>query len=393
MRILIATPLYPPETGGPATYTKLLEEGLPSRGMDVVVAKWSVVRGKPRLVRHIAYFWPIFKIGHDVDVIFALDPVSVGLPTWLASTLLRKRFFLKVVGDFAWEQWMQKGRGEFVDVETFQKRRFDVVTELRRFVEHYVARRAERVIVPSEFLKRIVLAWGVPETRIVVVYNSFDPPSTILTKTDARRILGLSGTVIMSAGRLVPWKGMQALVGVMPEILREFPDAKLLIAGDGPEREALALKIARPLTPERSDGGRENCELENSITLLGRLDRETLYQHIAAADLFVLNTGYEGLSHQLLEVMALGTPIVATNVGGNPELIEDGQSGRLVAYGDKEALVRAVVDLLSHPPAGGKFAAAAQKRVDAFGVGRMVEETVRVLNLPARTTVRSGGQS
>jgi glycosyltransferase involved in cell wall biosynthesis len=384
MRILIATPLYPPDVGGPATYTRLLEEELPKCGIEVVVVKWSEVAHKPKIVRHFSYFQLVFRLGRDVDLIFAQDPVSVGLPAFVAAQLLRKRFVLKVVGDFAWEQWMQRlqisdfrlQNGEqkqdkkkaFVDVEEFQRRRFDLMTELRRFVERFVARRAERVIVPSEYLKRIVQAWGVPPERITVVYNSFDPPRATLDKSDARRVLGVSGTIIFSAGRLVPWKGMQALVALMSDIVKKFPDAHLFIAGEGPEKQALALQIA-------------DCRLQNYCTLLGRLDHETLYRYITAVDLFVLNTGYEGLSHQLLEVMALGAPIVTTNVGGNPELIEDGQSGRLVAYGDSATLLRTILELLSHPPAGGKLASAAQKKSQEFSRERMIRETVAVFNL------------
>jgi glycosyltransferase involved in cell wall biosynthesis len=208
----------------------------------------------------------------------------------------------------------------------------------------------------------------VPPKRITVVYNSFDPPQATFDKSDARRILGVSGTIIFSAGRLVPWKGMQALVELMPKILEQFPDAHLFIAGEGPEYKAL-------------DARRSTLDARDHVTLLGRLDHETLYRYVTAADLFVLNTGYEGLSHQLLEVMALGTPIVTTNVGGNPELIEDGQSGRLIPYGDSPALLRTILELLSHPPAGGKLASAAQQKAHAFSVEKTIEGVARAFNL------------
>ena len=363
MKLLIATPLYPPETGGPATYARTLEEDLPKRGFTVTVAQFSRVRGLPRVFRHLAYFFFIVRMARDVDIVFALDPVSVGLPALCTARLVRKRFFLKVVGDFAWEQYVQH-RG-FIDIETFQTKRFGPMTELRRFVQRFVARRAERVVVPSQFLRRIVRAWGVPSDRITVVYNSFESPATVYAKQDARRLLGVSGTVVVSAGRLVPWKGFRELIALMPALRREFPDAVLYVAGDGPLVGPLEAYI-------------EKLGLKNVVQLLDRLDRPELFKYVAAADVFVLNTGYEGFSHQLLETMSLGTPIVTTSVGGNPELIEDGVSGRLVPFGRLEELQKAILELLRHPPAGAKFVAAAQNKAQEFTVERMVEETMRV---------------
>ena len=110
MRLLIATPLYPPETGGPATYSRLLEGELPKRDVEVVVLKWSEIAYLPKLRRHFAYFRLVMQLGRNVDLIFALDPVSVGFPAWCAAFLLRKRFLLKVVGDFAWEQYSQNAK-------------------------------------------------------------------------------------------------------------------------------------------------------------------------------------------------------------------------------------------------------------------------------------------
>ncbi len=108
MRLLIATPLYPPDVGGPATYAKILEETLPSRGIAVTVVSFGSVRHLPSGVRHLRYFLNVLSVARKADIVLALDPVSVGLPALLAVRLLRKRFAVKVVGDFAWEQYMQR---------------------------------------------------------------------------------------------------------------------------------------------------------------------------------------------------------------------------------------------------------------------------------------------
>lgn len=103
MKLVIATPLYPPQGGGPATYSALLEKKLPFKEMPVVV-KFSEVQHLPKLVRHIMYFRRVYKTLKEADVLLVLDPVSTGLPASVAARMLKKPYVVKVVGDYAWEQ-------------------------------------------------------------------------------------------------------------------------------------------------------------------------------------------------------------------------------------------------------------------------------------------------
>ena len=103
MKILIATGLYPPDIGGPATYTALLEKELPQHGIEVTVAPFSSVRHLPKGIRHVAYFLTLMRMSRNVSFIYALDPVSVGVPALFASILRFKPFILSVRGDYAWE--------------------------------------------------------------------------------------------------------------------------------------------------------------------------------------------------------------------------------------------------------------------------------------------------
>src|SRR3989344_2738828 len=103
-RILVATGLYPPDIGGPATYTKMLETHLPKRGVELTVAPYGWVRRYPKIFRHTAFMWKLIRESRGCDAIYALDPVSVGLPALIASKITRKPLFLRIVGDYAWEQ-------------------------------------------------------------------------------------------------------------------------------------------------------------------------------------------------------------------------------------------------------------------------------------------------
>lgn len=364
-RILLATPLFPPDIGGPATYAKLLCDELPKRGMAVDVVSFGSVRILPVGLRHTLFFLMLVMRAGRSDVLYALDPSSVGFPAALAAFLFDKPLVLKIVGDYAWEQYEVTHPDSFVDPLLFKGKEQTGMTKLRHTVQCWVARRARAIIVPSGYLKRIVTRWGVAESKITVIPNAYEVSSNIGNKDALRALLGFSGTLIVSAGRLVPWKGFAALIDAMPEVLRHAPDAKLVIVGDGPERSALEQKI-------------KEQKLDERVVLTGTLAQDVLHSYIRAADLFVLNTGYEGFSHLLLEVMTLETPIVTTNAGGNPELLSDRKEGMLVPFNDTEALVRAMVAVLGDPLLSQGLTRNAERRVAAFDKEHMLEATERI---------------
>lgn len=362
MKVLIATGLYPPDIGGPATYAKTLHEILPKKGIEAEVLSFGEVRHLPKIVRHFAYFFKTLRRGAHVDVIFAQDPVSVGLPAMLAAKLLRKPFVLKVVGDYAWEQGVQRfGVVDPLDEFSGVRDHYPRPVQLLKDIERMVAEGARAIIVPSRYLKKIVTNWRIEEEKISVVYNAFEGVHSNLQSPHGQR------RTIMSAGRLVPWKGFAELIELMPRIRADYPNAHLTIAGDGPDRARLEALI-------------EKHNLSGSVELLGSLPQKELHKRIIASSVFVLNTSYEGLSHQLLEVMALGVSIVTTNVGGNPELIIDHVSGLLIEQGDSDALVAALHELFDGTIDGALLAKKAHEKVSEFSTERMVDETVEILH-------------
>jgi len=364
-RVLICTGIYPPDGGGPATYSKLLFDELPKRGVGVKVLSFGAVRHLPKVVRHFIYFFKALKMGKKADIIFAQDPVSVGFPAMLAAKILRKKFILKVVGDYAWEQFQARGE-KFITPENFQDKKFDFKTELRRKIQKYVAKNAHKIIVPSQYLKKIVLRWGIDEDKIKVIYNAFEAPDLKESKDKLRKKLNLSGTVLISAGRLVTWKGFDKLIEIMPEIIKEIPDAKLYIIGSGPELEALELKV-------------KSLKLQDKVILTNQLEHKDTLEYLKAGDVFVLNTGYEGFSHFLLEAMAMEIPIITTNIGGNVELIEDGKNGILAEYNNVEELKKKIIELAKNETLKKELTKKAKQKVAEFGVGKMLEETIKIL--------------
>lgn len=367
IRLCIATGIYPPDIGGPATYSKLLFNELPERGIETTVVTFGSVRKLPKVIRHIAYFFLLLIKSVRSNIIFAQDPVSVGLPSMWAAKLLRKKFVLKVVGDYAWEQ----GTARFnvtESLDSFSKIRkgYHPFVLFLKYVQKRVAEEASVVIVPSNYLKSIVANWGIRKKKIVVIYNAFEVPRDIAEKEVLRSLMRLEGKVIVSVGRLVPWKGFETLVNIMPQILKTIPDAKLLIVGSG-----ILEKELRTLV--------EKTKLEEHVVLTGRLDHETLLRYMKASDLFVLNTYYEGFSHLLLECMALGVPILTTKVGGNTELIEHRKNGFLVRYNDKAELRKYITAALSDKGLAASVVKNARTKVKQFDTETMINTLLEVL--------------
>lgn len=362
MKVLIATGLYPPEIGGPATYTTMLEEHLREHDIAVHVVPFGWVRRYPKLVRHAAYAWKVYRESKDVDCIYALDPVSVGVPALIANWFRKRPFYLRVAGDYAWEQGQQRwGVTETLDDFVHGNSHKPIFVRLLVRVERFVALRAKRVVVPSEYMKGIVAAWGVPEEQIVRIYSALFPLMVNATRDELRTQLEYDGLVITTAARLVPWKGMQRLIDALVVVRREVADASLVIVGDGPLRAELERHA--------SEQG-----VVDAVRFVGRKTRESLGAVIKASDVFVLNTAYEGFSHQLLEVMDLGVPIVTTPVGGNVELIEDGVTGLLVPYNDAEELAHAIVRAGTHDTLRQNLTQHARAHVKHFTQERVTEE-------------------
>lgn len=367
MKLLIATGLYPPEIGGPATYATMLEKRLPDFDVEVKVVPFGWVRGYPKVIRHLVYAWKLFNEEKDFDVVYALDGVSVGLPALLAARLRRKKFMVRLGGDYAWEQGMQRfGLKTLLDDYTKNPKQAPFMVRVLAFVQTFVTRRAVKVVLPSEYLKSIVVTWGVKEDRAVVVNSALFPLSVDGTKEELRAQLNYNTPTIVSAGRLVPWKGFVGLLEAVAKLKVDIPYINLVIVGDGPERPKIEAAI-------------DKYNLTNQVRMVGRISKDALGATIKAADVFVLNTAYEGLSHQLIEVMDLGVPIVTTKVGGNPELIKDGINGLLVPCNDTDALTEAMKRVLLNSDTAGRMVQSARAKAKEFTPGQAVALFVDVL--------------
>jgi len=164
---------------------------------------------------------------------------------------------------------------------------------------------------------------------------------------------------ILTAARLNPWKGVDHLI----QAVAQLRDVRLLVAGDGPELPRLRQLAAG---------------LGDRVQFLGYTPRDRLYLMMQAADYFALYSGYEGLPHTVLEALRVGTPVIASDKGGNPEVLRHGENGLLVAYVDTEALSAALHEAFQ-PGTRAALAANTQQDMAQFSFETMVEQTDTVL--------------
>lgn len=367
MKMLIISGIYPPDIGGPATYSKLISEELPNHGIETDLVVFSNLNKYPRIIRHFLFLLIILKKSKGVDFYYAQDPVSVGLPTFVASFLTRKKYILKIVGDYAWEQGSQKSNvKDTLDDFSVKNKGYGFFVYLLKKIQKTVAKHAYKIIVPSKYLKKIVSNWGIQDNKIFVIYNSFESDFILDDKEKTRRELGLNGKIIISVGRLVPWKGFDTLIKVVGEMTKDDNSINFLIVGDGPDREKLKKII-----------------IDNNfinVKLIGRLDQNTLFRYLRASNAFILNTGYEGFSHQLLEVMAVGTPIITTKVGGNVELIEDDKNGVLVEYNDEKQIKDALIKVIKDKNFSDILVSSGLEKIKDFSKNKMIKDLLYLIN-------------
>ncbi len=324
IKILVTTGIYPPEVGGPATYTALLEREMPKHGIAVGVLPFRVVKHLPRWIRHLVFFFKVLNLGRGVDLLYTQDPVSVGFPTMLASKILRKPFLIRVAGDYAWEQ----AAGQFGlkdSIDDFQNKKYGFQVELMRLIQKTTTNMADKVVTPSKYFRNLVAGWNSKKDNVVTIYNGIDFGD--VDEGDG----SFESKTIISSGRLVPWKGFDTLI----EIMKDLPGWKLVITGDGPDRARLEKLII-------------DNEVGDRVSLLGDVKRVDMIRKIQASQLFILNTSFESFSFVIVEAMFAGTPVISTNIGNISEIIDNGKEGLLVSPNNKAEILESVQTLSDH---------------------------------------------
>jgi glycosyltransferase involved in cell wall biosynthesis len=244
-------------------------------------------------------------------------------------------------------------------------------------IDRVLYRLSTRVLVPSEASKALVVETEkIPARAISVLYNGVDVSryrqASPEERADARREFGIEDHALLVGvvGRLSPEKGgVDTLIRAVYSLRKERPDARLLIVGDGPVRGELEKSDALLQAGDRGE--------QSPVIFAGA--RQDIPRLLGAMDIFVLPSLNEALPIVILEAMAAGLPVIATRVGGVPEIVEDGVTGLLVTPGDEQKLLSALERLAGDHALRGGLAKAGYEQVRArFTIEQMVRSLEKI---------------
>jgi glycosyltransferase involved in cell wall biosynthesis len=351
MRVVFLTGIWPPDVGGPATHGPDFARFLRDRGHDVRVVTMgdseptdrpvpveSISRGRPFVVRYPLVAATGLRLARGADVVYATATYAAAASAALGA---RRPLVAKLVSDPAYERAVRYGLfdGTLEEFQADSSRR----TLPLRLLRTASLRAARRVVVPSRYLAGFAAGWGLDPGRIEVLTNPAPPPQQV--EPDVLQ----PGTFVF-VGRLTRQKALP----VAFEALQEVDGARLLLVGDGPERSELESAARR-------------LGLDGRVEFAGARSRDEVLRTLAGATALVLPSAWENLPHAAVEALAVGTPVVATAVGGVPEVVHDGENGLLVPANDAAALAAALRRVVSEPGLRERLAAGAQPSVAAIG--------------------------
>jgi sugar transferase (PEP-CTERM/EpsH1 system associated) len=344
-------------TGGAQAALLRLLKGLDRRRYTPTVA--CLYNGDGAVAREIrALSIPVFdaQMRHKADLPALLRlyrHIRRSRPTILHTSLFHANLSGRVLGRLAG-----------VPTVICSERTMAMEDAWRYRVNRWTIGLADRVIAVSANVRDFCVSHiGLPADKLVVIYNGVElPEEPTSSRQEARAELGLpgDGPVVGTVSRLNPVKGVDFLI----QALAQMDDVTLVIIGDGPERAALEV-------------------LAGDLGVAGRIHwaghRRDVPHLLPALDVFVQPSLHEGLPNTVLEAMAAGLPVVATAVGGTPEVVVDGLTGVLVPPRDSSALAGAVAMLLSDQNLRHGMGQAGRERVAKhFAARRMIEQTERL---------------
>jgi glycosyltransferase involved in cell wall biosynthesis len=351
MRIVFLTGIWPPDVGGPATHGPDFARFLRDRGHDVRVVTMAdaeptdrpvpvnaVARGNPFVVRYPQVALAGLRLARTSDVVYATATYAAAAA---AASGARRPLVAKLVSDPAYERARRYSlfRGSLEEFQLSRDRRNRALMRLRSLS----LRRARRIVVPSHYLAEIAHGWGLDAARIEVLVNPAPPPADV-------EPADVPPDTFVFVGRLTEQKALPVLL----DALGDVPGARLELVGDGPERAALEAGVAARGLGDRVD-------------FLGAVTRDQALARLAGARAAVLSSAWENLPHAAVEALAVGTPVVATAVGGVPEVVHDGENGLLVPANDPAALAGALRSMLDDDELRARLASAARPSVAAIG--------------------------
>jgi glycosyltransferase involved in cell wall biosynthesis len=375
VKVLVVSGIWPPDVGGPASHAPELADFLRERGHAVEALTTAdrapapreypihwVSRRLPRGVRHGAVAGTIARHARNADVVYATSMLGrATLGGWLA----RRPVVVKLVADEAYERARRLGLFDG-DLDEFQRFEGGARVSALRRARDRALRRVDHLVCPSAYLAALAVRWGVPGERVTVIPNAAPPLPAVPEREAAREHFGLDAPTLAFAGRITRQKALEVAL----DALGQVDGVSLVVAGDGPD-----LGDVKRGASERGLDGR--------VRFVGSLSRDDVLALFRAADASLLSSSWENFPHTVVEALAVGTPVVATAVGGVPELVHDGENGLLVPAGDSAALAGAIRRVVSEPGLRERLAEAAPGSVAHLETEKLYARLEEILRAAA----------
>jgi len=347
LSILMLTPSFLPLMGGMEVKIYEVSKGLVKRGHQVALLTIQRESKTPK-----------YESIHGIDVYrFKLTGLFV-LPRFLHLMITRKVSLIHI--HFMWRTGLLCALvGRLLGKPTvLGLAGSDVYHPLihPKFLSPFYLKVVKTIInlltTTSEDLKKRALKKGFPP-RIVAIPQGVDLErfDSNIKGEETRRQLGVSKeSIVLSVAQLIPRKGLIYLIRAVPEVLKSVPNVKFIIAGEGPERPKLEEEI-------------KQLGVGNAVRLVGGAPYDMVPKFYAATDVFVLPTLYDAMPHAVYEAMAMEKPVVATRVGGIPEVIENGSDGLLVDSMKPDEIAKAIITLLKNRELATRLGKNALKKI------------------------------
>lgn len=298
MKFIFATPIYPPEIGGPAIYSQKLEAGLIKKGHAIKIVSYQGLKKYPQPLRIFVYFLRLFKNAKGCDLIYAFNLISCGLPACCVSTILGKKFFMRLGGDFLWERAVEASRTQKSLREYYQDRK-TLKEKVWIWLMKMVFNKTDKIIFTSRFQRDIYLeSFNLKKEKTTIIQNPFPETKNLVNRPSS------GNYQLLFAGRLLKLKNIDFLIKAFRRVLSKT-DKKisLKIIGDGPERQ--------------------NLKAGAGVVFSPAVSHRDLLEEIQQSYLCVLPSLTEITPNFALECLKLQKPILLTKETGYFEIFKD----------------------------------------------------------------------
>lgn len=350
MKVLVLTTTFPRWVDDPIpTYVYDLSKRLQDKGFDIIVLAPHYYRSKKfeiienMKIYRFPYFYPYKyqKLCYNGGILSNLKSIiaQIQLPLFIFAYIY---YILKITKnekiDLIHAHWIIPSGFVVSIVKSIIKKPFivsvhgsDIASANNSFIRciiRHILRKVDICTANSNATKDLILAANGSYKRVDIIPMGVDTDKFEPFVQNKKQI-------ILSVSRLNKNKGIDYLIDAMPKVVHKFSNVKLIVVGDGPEKDNLTNKIRK-------------LNLENSVSLVGAIKNRDLPYYYNISDIFVLPSLKEGLGVVLLEAMACGTPVIGSNIGGIRDIIVDGQNGSFIEPGNSNNIAEKIIWILSN---------------------------------------------